>query len=218
MPRLVSFGCSYTFGSAMPDAWPVKLSSRIPSSYAWPKLLANKLNYDVLNLGFGGAGNLEILWNIMSTDFIQDDLVIILWTHFTRLEHFKFIEPSISETIDDPKYSEHFKFATKSGYRVPMNLRILKADIGYDLATRNYLVMDHGSLFLKNKGLKAFHILATGEYIYPKHSNIAIENFLDIKPDQWHVDKALDNIHPGVESQKLLASLIYDKIKEYELR
>lgn len=214
MPRLLAFGCSYTFGSAMPDAWPMR-GDLDPSRYAWPELLSQRLNYEPVNLAKGGAGNLEILWEIMSTDFKSDDLVIIMWTHFTRLNDFVFVEPGTGDTFLE---LGHKKTAKKGGYRVPMSARILKGDIGYDLANKNYLLMNHGSLFLKDKGLKSYHFLATNEYVFPRHNNIVIENFLDIKPVDWQIDTALDNMHPGVESQKLLASLIYDKIKEYELR
>ena len=48
MNRLVTFGCSHTFGQALPDVWDSKKEEHLfhngASKYAWPQLLANKLN------------------------------------------------------------------------------------------------------------------------------------------------------------------------------
>ena len=62
--RLVAFGCSQTWGSALPDVWGIKenqtIHERGVSKYAWPKLLANKLDVECVNLGIAGASNKEI--------------------------------------------------------------------------------------------------------------------------------------------------------------
>jgi hypothetical protein len=224
IPRLIAFGDSYTQGIGLPDAYPLSPSiyDFSGSEYAWPTLLATKLNYKILNLANGGSGNLEILWKILSTDFHDDDLVIVMWSHFTRINQFKFVNTdNVYRELE--LYADHKRkktLADISGYRVPklFGYKVTDNDLDYDMATKNHLLMSHGSLYLKNKGLRSYHLLATTEHIFPIHPKIKIENFLNIIPNDWHRDKALDDQHPGIESQKLLASLIYDKIVQHELR
>jgi hypothetical protein len=74
MSRLVAFGCSYTYGKDLEK----------PNQDSWPSVLAGLLNLECVNQSIVGAGNLEILWNILNFDFQDDDQVFIMWSHFTR--------------------------------------------------------------------------------------------------------------------------------------
>ena len=45
MDRLVAFGCSYTYGHGLPDCIMAKgRAGKRPSKFAWPYLLAKKLD------------------------------------------------------------------------------------------------------------------------------------------------------------------------------
>ena len=88
MSRLVTFGCSNTFGYALSDVWDYKKNIPIvdgpPSKYAWPQLLADKLDLECVNLGIPGASNKQIWHTIINTEFFETDIVIILWSWYNR--------------------------------------------------------------------------------------------------------------------------------------
>lgn len=72
--KLLTVGDSFTYGE--------ELDNR---SFAWPNLLAKKINYDVTNLGAPGTGNFRSVR--MVVDNHQDyDMVIVAWSHFARME------------------------------------------------------------------------------------------------------------------------------------
>jgi lysophospholipase L1-like esterase len=72
--KLLAIGDSFTYGEELEDR-----------SLAWPHLLANKINYEVDNLGKPGAGNSKILRNaIEHAD--KYDIIVVSWSHFARIE------------------------------------------------------------------------------------------------------------------------------------
>ncbi|NBP59254.1 hypothetical protein EBU71_22405, partial [bacterium] len=93
MPRLVAFGCSYTFGEGLPDTYPIPElhKDRVPSLQAWPAHLGKKLNLESINYGWGGSGNAEILLRLLKTKIYSDDIVVIQWSHFTRLDFYQIV-------------------------------------------------------------------------------------------------------------------------------
>ena len=97
--RLVAFGCSNTFGQALPDVWDYKknvsISKQGPSKYAWPQVLADKLNLECVNLGTPGASNKEVWFHIVNTEFKKSDIVIILWPGRSRWCIIKDLVPSM---------------------------------------------------------------------------------------------------------------------------
>jgi len=202
MPRLVTFGCSFTRGWDLHDTHP---SNHTPSKFAWPNVLAKKLGYSVDNQAEGGAGNREIFNNILNYDFKSDDLCIIGWSLFVRLDGFKYISPTETKRISVKEFDK--------------NLAFQNADYDYDLSMKNYLVMQHTNFLLDRRNIKSFSILWSHDlHLNPKPDHIEIPNFIDtVRPFNCVLDKAIDNQHPGIRSHNLLADKIYDKIKEYVL-
>jgi hypothetical protein len=91
MSRLITFGCSYTYGEGFSDCGRLTESqqesgeSRLPpSKFAWPSLLADRLNIPVDNQSFPGISNSAILDRILTYNFNKDDIICILWTHKVR--------------------------------------------------------------------------------------------------------------------------------------
>lgn len=72
--KLLTVGDSFTYGDELPDR-----------GLAWPYLLANKLNFDVTNLGKPGAGNNNIMRTVIEHSD-EADIIIIAWSHFARIE------------------------------------------------------------------------------------------------------------------------------------
>lgn len=84
MNRLVTFGCSFTYGDELPDCQsPVSLKNT-PSEYAWPQLTAQQLNLECVNMAEPSIGNKHILFKILNFDFAPTDTVVIMWTLFER--------------------------------------------------------------------------------------------------------------------------------------
>ena len=72
--KLLTVGDSFTYGEELED-----------KNLAWPQLLADRLGYEVTNLGRPGAGNNKILRNTLE-NADEHDLVIVSWSHFARIE------------------------------------------------------------------------------------------------------------------------------------
>jgi hypothetical protein len=79
--KLITFGCSNTFGVGLQDCWP---DTSFPSKLGWAQQLANGLNLPLTNLSRAGASNLGILDDIISADITTNDLVFVMWTHLDR--------------------------------------------------------------------------------------------------------------------------------------
>lgn len=73
--KLLTIGDSFTFGWELPS-----------QDFAWPTLLANKLSWDLTNLGEGASCNQKMMRKLLMAPIEEFDLVIILWSHFDRFE------------------------------------------------------------------------------------------------------------------------------------
>jgi hypothetical protein len=206
MPRLVAFGDSYTFGDALPDCWPVTVETAA-SNYAWPKLLSDKLGYDCVNLAKGGNSNLEILWKMMNTNFLNDDLILIAWTPHVFRSIFTEFKTSGELSRIDP-FDDRYKTLVLLSNPTPY----YSFTTGYDRYIKDYLIMQHGGLYLKNKNVKFYNIDIHAHNTIP----IEIDNLLSIQMNC--PDLGLDKKHPGVKSQQIFSNKMYDMIGKHELR
>ena len=85
--KLKSFGCSFIFGSDLGDAGTGKINP-MPSQKTWPALLANYLDYPYECFARPGAGNLQILDNILTQIFDPDPaLYVISWSWIDRFDY-----------------------------------------------------------------------------------------------------------------------------------
>jgi len=84
--RVVSFGCSMTFGQELPDCDPTTGS---PTSYAG--IIASKFDLPYVCLAAPGAGNDKIFRTVMEfarTNMNDDDFIIIGWSMLHRREYY----------------------------------------------------------------------------------------------------------------------------------
>jgi hypothetical protein len=203
MPRLVTFGCSYTFGHGLVDCFmPPTNPGLHPSSYAWPNLLAKKLGYECLNLSNPGSGNFEILMRILQTSFEKDDLVITQFSFFNRYEFYRMTDK------------------IKQGERIPFDSEIFKEILSessdrYLGAYKNYwdnwLAIKLVELFLDSKQIKNCFYISDVNDSAPEPSILEMKNFIrGIKT--YRLDKGLDNSHPGPKSHETQADILYNSI------
>ena len=74
--RLITHGCSFTYGEELSN----------PSASCWPRLIADSLDIELLNLAKPSYSNDGILEDISAIDLGPDDLVIICWTTYLRIK------------------------------------------------------------------------------------------------------------------------------------
>ena len=204
MPRLVTFGCSFTYGHGLPDCHvEPDLPGNAPSKHAWPNLLAKKLGYDCLNLSVCGSGNYQILLDILRTDFKPDDVVVIGYSYFTRFNYYQMID-KIGEGISASSVpAEHKRMLLND-----LNVKYYDEKVYWS----NWLAIQHAELLLNSKNIKNYSFLnIPGGAIENKPDLIELDNFLNtirviIK------DKALDKKHPGIESHRLQSEQLYSII------
>ena len=205
MPRLVTFGCSFTYGHGLPDCHvEPNLPGDSPSQHAWPNLLAKKLGYDCLNLSVCGSGNYQILLDILRTDFKPDDVVVIGYSYFTRFNYYQMID----------KISEGALVKYETAKHKLILLRDLNLISHYDekLYWDNWLVMQHAELLLNSKNIKNYSFLNVPHgAIENKPDLIELNNFFNT----IHLiskDYALDKKHPGIMSHRLQSEHLYSII------
>ena len=210
MPRLITFGCSYTFGEGLPDTYSLSenVSERIASTYAWPAHLGKRLNIETINNAGGGSGNLEILLNIFKFKFYFDDIVIIQWSKFTKIDFYQ----ATSVYGDGKRVNPTGSTAGKH----KLLLAKMKIEDEFWLTNiflRNWLLISQANHFLRMNKIKTFFFLNTTGW-EAKDPPVFLDLYgqLNIGPDSWIIDKGFDRSHPGTESHKLLADLIYNEI------
>lgn len=204
MSRLLSFGCSFTSGIGLIDIYP---NTKKNSRFAWPELLGNKLNRSVVNKGKAGIGNLEILNHVLTTKFEPSDIVVIMWSQFVRHDSFRYNLIPIGSRIDEKEFLKYNPIEEQ--WWIDNN------------RARNWLTIHQCSLYLQSLNITFVSFMGivghNDTLPYPK---LDIPNLLtDINVSDWFIDRALDDDgkgkgHPGLESHKLIANLIYDKIAQ----
>lgn len=188
MKRLVSFGCSYTYGGFLKD----------PLVESWPHHLAQHFGVNFKNMAKPGSSNLEILWDIMNYRFQPDDWVFVMWTHFPRTIIFN--ATGRHERIG-PWRQEQALYENWLSYNNDTSINI-----------KNWITIDHATLHLEREGID-YRMIIGGN---PDERNsfplcIKPRNFLDLEFVNY--DFASDLSHPGPESHKILAEKIYRLVK-----
>lgn len=87
---LKSFGCSFIFGSDLPDAVAIPGQAVVPSQQTWPAVLAKNFNYQYECFARPGSGNLQILEKILNQTSASDGsvLFVIGWTWIDRFDYY----------------------------------------------------------------------------------------------------------------------------------
>jgi hypothetical protein len=202
--RLVAFGCSNTFGGALPDVWGKETRKDITSNqskYAWPQLLANKLNIECVNNGIPGASNKEIWYRILKFKFHKNDIVVVNWSLFDR---WCIID------IEGEKIITRFHHSQRNN---PDDVFFKYIHNFNDIILDFYLRVNHIQTVLQDKIKLIKYYCSSNPSMSPNWNKIKFSNIsiLDIKSKY---PLALDNHHPGPEAHKAFATEIYNEIKD----
>jgi lysophospholipase L1-like esterase len=194
--RLVAFGCSNTYGFALPQEI-IGNELPLPSKYSWPAVLSNRLGVECVNKGIPAASNKLISHVLHNTKLYPTDIVVILWSYIDRWC-----------VIEDPNYNEHdpaikYSIATwDSDKRSRSYYKYIYNEVDHTIDT-NYRI-EYANLYLNNKGIK-HHQTSCSSIKHPA--------LIDIKfGELQNIDHAADGVHPGIEAHKAIAETLYKRI------
>lgn len=197
--RLVAFGCSFTRGTALDDVWDFEKKCSIfphPSKYAWPQLLANKLDVECINLGKGGLSNKAIWHDVVNFDFLPDDIVFVHWSYLDRYHFFESKDKSyiVDHRGNTARDNAFFKYLHSE----------------YDMLNDMYLRINHVDNLLHKHNRYHLQIDPTSS---PKWNTVKIQ---DIHLNDYKIKhpRANDNSHPGVKAHEDFATKLH-QILEY---
>lgn len=197
--KLVTFGCSFTFGQGLSDCHvSPDQPGPIPSIYAWPAIVADSLTRGLDNQSKCGASNLEILHKILNYNFNNNDLVVVMWSMPNRDVIFK----------DQGTYSRLGVWKTDK-----LTKYWLKTHSEEDLAIRSWLYIHHATLYLKEKQIKHYNIFANLNWLGKYKPSFLNVGYLEIDMSS-QLDKGLDGKHPGPKTHKMIADKLLTAIKK----
>jgi hypothetical protein len=193
MPRLVTFGCSFTWGSGLPNEIGDTVETYDgPKQYAWPQILAYRLNRECVNLAIPGGSNKAILRRIVEFKYQPDDIAIVMWTVPLRSVIFNEVE-----SLDDDQL--HVNMIT-----TPRQRQFYMLHNKFDLEYTDMMFVMAGVNFLKDQNIKTFVNSEIGDFWH-----LSPKWFKPYRPKvsfrDYDLDLALDNSHPGLKSHKAMA-------------
>jgi hypothetical protein len=196
--RIVSFGCSFTFGHGLKDCFiPPGGPGNKPSIHSWPAIIAKELSVECVNKSSCGSSNKRIWHNIIKFNFKENDIVFIMWTHPER-----YAVLNSKKILDVGPWFDDFKNYYKYYYSK------------YDAGIMSKLFVSHANSFLENKNITVFNLVIDekNKFIFEFDKKI---NHLPIYIAAYKLQfpLALDNKHPGEHCHKETARMIMQELK-----
>lgn len=213
MSRLIAFGCSNTYGDSLPDNHKLPFNSQ-SSKYAWPEVLANKLDRKCVNLGECAASNKKICYNIHNFDLDKDDTVVILWTYYNRSCILHEDPEKIVRIIHSDLRIKNHPFISSYIPRKIIKTYYQFFENEYESWYDQYCRINLANKYLDSKNIKTVNLLTidtlqTG-LMTPNWNTVHLHK-LDM-PKFQKIDRALDNVHPGIKSHEAIAAEILEYI------
>jgi len=212
MTRLITFGCSCTYGHGLEDC--IDLSNNrpglTPSEYAWPNILAKQLNYQCVNQSKPGASNLEILHHILNFKFEPTDLVVILWTYPGRGTTF-------TKEIRGPnreQYQSYGAWMTNMQVDGVDNIveKWISCHTDHDLMIKSLIYIHHANSHLKNLSIQKYDFHVDLDLVYNEPEYLKVDRPYHKLLEYKVLDLALDNSHAGIKSHQEYANNLYQII------
>ena len=143
MSRLITLGCSHTFGDGLKN----------PPIGSWPTVLSNKFDKELINLAESGGSNRTIQHKVYTFEFKEDDIVTILWTYPDRYHFFQ------------DRYT-NTGCINSWGTTDVANAWFKYFHTSYNERFDNQTIVNQVNLFLKNAGIKVYNLLVSPEFDY----------------------------------------------------
>ena len=206
MGRLISFGCSMTYGQALPDCFiPPYGVGPNPSKYSWVSLVAKTVNLECVNLAKPGSSNKRIAHDILNYKFLDDDTVFIQWTYPNRTSVFenKRIVHNLLPQHTDPK---HIDIKSQVYYK--------ELHSEYDSILQSKLYISSINMLLKSKNLKVYNLLLKKEYTDCLNLSGLITEHIPLYLDEYEraYPRALDKCHIGIEGNSMFAKHLLEHL------
>lgn len=162
MKRLIACGCSFTYGQGLLDCVGFNGGPGTqPSKYAWPQVCADVLGIPCVNIAECGLGNKHIAYRILNFDFEPGDIVVVMWSFFTR--HCVILDKNdvldIYPGLDPDQYQEPGVQRLAYEYYSSELLSNEK-----NQAIENLMYIKLVDLFLKNKNIPMVHATLQDQY------------------------------------------------------
>jgi hypothetical protein len=186
MERVITFGCSLTYGHGLPDCFsPPKDPGPNPSNLGWSSIIAKCLGRECLNISSPGASNKKIWNDIIHFDYQETDIVFVLWSYIERTAIIH-----KNSTTDIGPWTNNEDYYKKYYDKNDANLM-------------SSLFVTHANMMLQSKNIKIYNIIpGTRELPILQLSNITIKHIpVYMTEMRDYYPFALDNRHPGVECQ-----------------
>ena len=199
--RLVTFGCSYTFGQGLPDCKSTRVfgctfDSPTPSKLGWAQQVADALGLDLINKSIPGSSNLEILYAILEFEFKENDIVVIMWSHSLR-------DMFIKTIFNILPFRQKLGPWKTSSIALKWTAQLSE----HDYAMRTWIYMHHAGLYLGKNKIRFIHYPATMQELNKfKMPTLTIDNLH--KQGIIHLDQCVGDTHPGLKSNAATANII----------
>lgn len=194
MERLITFGCSNTYGYGLDDCWE---DDSNPSNIGWAAIMARELGKVYINKGITGASNKLIWHQILRTKFKPGDTVFILWSYIDRhtvlTSKNKFIHLHANK-LEQPESESYYKLLYAS----------------YDSKLMSTLYVDHATRLLTDLGVTFYQSIIFKEYnfVFGQHPHVPIY-FNDY---ERYYERALDGLHMGAQGNVAFAKDLLEAI------
>jgi hypothetical protein len=209
--QVKSFGCSFIFGSDLPD----DEADGICSKLTWPALIAKEANMGYSCYAAPGSGNMRILESILSqAETGQHDLFIIGWTWIDRFDYtdtqdsWKTILP-----VDTTKEADFYYRNLHSQYRDKlMTLICIRTAIDVLNQKQIPFIMTYmDRLIFETEWHTTPAVINLQKYILPFMSTFDGKTFLE-----WSKHKNFPisvRLHPLESAHKSGAKIMLDQIR-----
>jgi hypothetical protein len=221
--RIITFGCSFTYGQGLPDCDPaytfrntLLTNTANPSKFGWATLLGEKLGLEVVNLGEPGISNTEILYNLLEFRYQPNDIVIVMWSNYPRDIMFTkgFVSKNTNTRFSNLKRG-FFNKRLAIWAKGKDNKQWIKYMSEHDYCVKTQMHMHHADLFFRSLDVSYIHYPCSPHELeevslefLPVHNACYDGLFwVDITPDGHH----------GIESNKLVADNIINFLKERKI-
>lgn len=188
--RVITFGCSFTFGHGLSDCFiPPHSCGGTPSKYAWPSLVAKELNVECINKSLPGSSNKKIWHSIVKFEFKKDDIVFVMWSYPNRsCTLYEDTDVDIGNWIDSSvAYYKH--------YYSP-----------YDSLMMSNLFVSNANTVLADQRIKTYNLTFNKRYFRLDKTVSSIPICMSELMQRFPL--ALDGSHPGPECHKEVAKQI----------
>ena len=215
--KLVTFGCSFTYGHGLADCV-AQDGSHGPtaSKRAWPSILGGLTDMQVDNASIAGSSNLMITKTIVDySKYDKNTVVVIMWSHNNRETIYKDGGEEKLHMLPgflNAGMPKDFWWDKEDTFKKDVTTYYETFHEDWNATLNQMIRMNFVHAFLKSKGIQSFHVYCEHyheDFNYFKKFNVRDLNLKRFNwSDHFHIDDALDvpNPHPGPKSHALIAT------------